>query len=149
MSSPQREKQKEELPFESDSDVESLVVRFETCSLPYKHWTHRAHLAVAVRYLRQFPFDEALSRLRDNITKYNRRCGDPDGYNETITVAFLKKLESEFRLGRSCSSMHGEVERLKRLCTVDWLYNYYSRDLIWSQEAKRHFKEPDLARFDF
>jgi hypothetical protein len=45
---------KEELPLATDDAIMEAVALFETCSLPYRHWTHRAHLAVAIRYAWQY-----------------------------------------------------------------------------------------------
>lgn len=45
--------------------------------------------------------------------------------------------------------MHKEVARLSKLCTVDWLYQYFSKDLIWSEKAQAQWVEPDIAEPDF
>lgn len=51
-------------------DQELLRV-FEECSLPRDQWTHRCHVKVAYLYLRQFPYDQALLKIRNGIQKYN------------------------------------------------------------------------------
>lgn len=58
---------KEELPLASDTEITDIVEQFEASKLPYKHWTHRTHLAVAVLYSRQLDFEDALNRIRKNI----------------------------------------------------------------------------------
>jgi len=142
-------KPKEELPLSSDAQIADVVHQFEAHTLPYANWTHRAHLAVAVLYSRSLSFDEALSRMRDNINSYNRVCGDPSGYNETVTILFLRKIYSEIRAGNNCQSLYEEVERLAKLCTVQWLYTYYTRDTIWSESAKTSWIGPDVIELDF
>lgn len=144
-----RKVEKVELPLDSDREIESVVRQFELCRLPYKHWTHRAHLTVAVYYLRRYSCSEALARVRTNINTYNRKRGDPAGYNETVTVMFMRKLASEIRCGRACESMHDEVARVAKLCDSSWLFRYFSRERIFSAEAKEKWVSPDLADIDF
>jgi hypothetical protein len=40
------------LPLKNGFDVERRFRDFEPLKLPYGKWTHRAHLAVAIHYLR-------------------------------------------------------------------------------------------------
>ena len=140
---------KRELPLSSDAEIADVVRQFEAHTLPYANWTHRAHLAVAVMYSRNFPFDAALSRMRDNINSYNRVCGDPSGYNETVTILFLRKIYAEMQERSNCQSLYEEVERLAKLCTVQWLYTYYTRDVIWSESAKTSWIAPNITELDF
>src|SRR5690348_15278697 len=67
---------------------------FEDCTLPSEEWKHRAHLKVAYLYLRAFPFEEALTKARQNIQRYNAATNTPEnlerGYHETITVAWMR-----------------------------------------------------------
>ena len=148
MSSPKKTV-KAELPLTNDAEVRSLVERFEQRTLPYEHWTHRAHLAVAISYVQQFSFDDALTRIRNNIQTYNRECGDPNGYHETITVAFLKKISAEHASERSKPTIHEEVARVAQICTIEWLHSYYSKDVLSSADAKIGWIPPDLADADF
>lgn len=138
-----------ELPLSEDSEIERLVHDFESLKLPYKNWTHRAHLAVAVYYVRTLPFNDALMQIRSRINAYNVACGDPNGYNETVTVMFLRKIACESTRKHRDESMHDELARLELCCGVDWLYKYYSRELIWSPEAKKHWVNPDKTKLDF
>src|SRR5689334_11557812 len=66
---------------------------FETRTLPFDQWTHRAHVKVAFLYLRKFRFDRALTRISNAIRAYNAANDVPEsptsGYNQTTTHAFL------------------------------------------------------------
>lgn len=140
---------KQELPIASDGEVSRIVDQFEKCSLPYKNWTHRAHLAVAVFYSRNRAYQDALSRIRQCINIYNSACGDPDGYNETITIMFMRKIFSELNQGNNCASCFGEVERISKLCSADWLFEYYTPKVIFSASAKAKWVAPDVKPLDF
>jgi hypothetical protein len=140
---------KTEWPMEDAAALASMVESFEACTLPYKHWTHRAHLAVAIVYVRTFSFDEALNRIRERIRDYNSCCGDPAGYNETITRLFLMRLRHDDLQGLAAAEPHAELARVVATYGVDWLYGYYSKDRIWSSEAATAWMEPDLKPLDF
>ena len=75
-------------------DDETLLRRFEDCTLPFAEWTHRAHVRVGYLYLIRYPFPEALERVRKGIQAYNAAHdveeGPTSGYNETTTQAFLR-----------------------------------------------------------
>ncbi len=126
-----------------------LVEQFESCCLPIVHWTHRAHLAVGIVYVSRFSFDEALSRIRIQINQYNRISGNPLGYNETITVLFLRKIASVMSHDGTNIVLHTRLSELASICNRAWIYDHYSRELIWSTEAKASWKEPDVKPLDF
>src|SRR4051794_23254866 len=71
----------------SDMPDDAFLTAFETQSLPFAEWTHRAHVKVAFLYLREFPLGAALDRVRAGIRAYNAAHAVPEsptsGYNET------------------------------------------------------------------
>src|SRR5579872_4882665 len=74
------------------SDDEFLR-QFEACTLPYRHWTHRAHLRVGYLYVTRLGLAGAIPKVTAGIRAYNRSQGIVDtptsGYHETMTVAWL------------------------------------------------------------
>ncbi len=142
-------RRKVDVPFADDAEIAKLVERFEAATWPYERWTHRAHLAVGLTYARAMPFDAALSHMRKHINHYNQTCGDPTGYNETVTILFLRKIASAYCGPNDPRPLHVLVEELVRCCSVDWLYQYYSKERIWSAAAKQSWIEPDRQPLDF
>jgi hypothetical protein len=138
--------EKQDIPFRTDAEVRELVEQFEQCRWPYERWTHRAHVAVAVSYLRALPLEEAIERMRRNIQRYNAFSGgDPNGYHETITIFFL-------RLIAGYLSTHADggtvAEIVNALCagraSKDSPLAYYSAERLSSAEARAGWVEPDL-----
>ncbi len=138
-----------ELPLDRDDAFADLVEAFETCNLPYEHWTHRAHLAVALCYVRKMSHEMALKRARERIIAYNLRCGNVTGYNETVTRLYLTKLRHDAETGLAAKELPEELDRAASAYGVGWLYGYYSKDRIWSPEAAAGWVEPDLRPLDF
>lgn len=132
----------------TDAEVADLVAQFEACTWPYEQWTHRAHLAVAVCYVRQYPFPAALDRVRERIQVYNRTRGSGEGYHETITVVFLRAVAAYLAPLPDLGAAR-LVALVARAFDMTWLNGYYSADRLASAEAKAAFVEPDLKARDF
>lgn len=147
MTEPRREKI--DHPFATDAEVTAMVERFEGCRLPYPQWTHRAHLGVALCYLRDQPYEAALARVRHHIPLYNRTCGDPAGYHDTITVLFLRRVAGYLRDHPECPPLAEAVEELAAECDMRWPLRYYSPERLWSPEARAGWVEPDVRPLDF
>jgi hypothetical protein len=126
-----------------------MVTRFEQCRWPYQRWTHRAHLAVAVVYPRRYPFADAKRLVSQNIQRYNRTCGDPQGYHETITWFFLRMISRFLSDSAADMSIVEIVDELSRRWDVACLQEYYSLERLWSPEARGAWVEPDLKPLDF
>jgi hypothetical protein len=134
-------------PFTSDAEIAEVVRLFESCELPGARWTHRAHLAVAASYLRCYPLSEATDRARTHIRQYNESRGNLTGYHETVTALFLRLVARELRTNPPvlCAFVNDLAGRFP----VVWLLGYYSRDRLWSDEARATLVEPDLRPLDF
>ena len=50
---------------------DEFLSAFETHTLPFAEWTHRAHVKVAFLYLRDLPLDAALDKVPPGIRAYN------------------------------------------------------------------------------
>jgi len=145
MSNPSYPRVKVDVSFSGNDEIADLILKFEACIWLYERWTHRAHLAVGLSYLCALPFDEAHARIRQQIQKYNRLSGDPNGYQETITVLYLRKIAAAL-VGNHSLPLHRLAAELVDQCAMHWIYRYYSRSRKWSPEAKRAWVEPMLSR---
>jgi hypothetical protein len=141
---------KVDVPFRDDGEIAEMVEQFEAGTWPHERWTHRAHLAVAISYLRQYAFEEAVARARRNIQEYNRIQGEAKGYHETITLLFMRRVRSWLeREGAGEMGIARIVEELFLVLDMRWPLAYYSEERLWSAEARREWVEPDLRGLDF
>lgn len=130
--------------FTSLDEIEALATAFEACSIAPAAFSHREHLAVCLHYLTRLGYARTVVAMREGLFKFLRHHG-LDGYNETITLFWLKRLAPDARAGRL---------RAKRLATINrviadnansqLLFSFYSRDRVMSDLAKREWVEPDL-----
>jgi len=135
----------------TDEDREFLG-KFEACNIPFAQWTHRAHVRVAYLYLLQHPFDDALSRIRAGIQRYNAANKVPEsstsGYNETTTHAFLHLVAAVMRaygVTFPCPTADSFCETHPQLMTRHALRFFYSSERRTHPLAKTQFIAPDLA----
>src|SRR3954469_13729658 len=96
--------------FESDEEINDLVRRFESCELNPEDFRHYQHLAVALWYVRQFPYETACEKMRNGIQKLAAAYGK-SGYHETITLFWLKMV-SEFVPAHEAGALSDLANRL-------------------------------------
>ena len=137
--------------FKSDAEIERIGEGLLARTLPRADWTHEAHLA-ATTYLVLNRHDINLDRdLPDIIRRYNESVGgvnsDTEGYHETITRTFLPGVRLFLGDANAGDSLHDLVNELllSPMGKRDWPLRFYSRERLFSVEARRCFIPPDLA----
>lgn len=130
-------------------EIERLVRAFERCTLPRCEWTHQAHLIVALWYLTHYSQLEATNCIRYGIQQYNLAHGikttKNSGYHETITLFWVRMVCQYLAVAGTNRS----IVELANCLIQDYgnprlTLEYYSRDLLMSQEARRSWVEPNL-----
>jgi hypothetical protein len=130
----------------TDSDIESFMLAFEDGLLSKSEWTHSKHLIIALWYLRRHDRDEATRLIRGGIQRHNERQGNLTGYHETITlswVAVIERFLGTRDLEVPVSVLAGEL--LRQCGDKNYLLRFYSRDRLFSDEARARWVPPDLA----
>jgi hypothetical protein len=121
---------------------DEFLAAFEAVAFARPEWTHEAHVRMAWAYLSRLPFAEALHKVRTGIQKLNAKIGSPDGYHETITVAFVRVIASRMEGGDYPAFRERNPDLLDR--TLAALLHHYTKDRLHSAEARRQFIEPDV-----
>ena len=65
----------------------------EDCTLPATQFGHVGHVRAAYLLLRRTGFAEALPRICRSISRYAAHQGQPDRYQETMTVAYASLIQ--------------------------------------------------------
>ena len=137
----------------SESEIDSVVRRFTDRTLPRSEWTHAAHFAVALWLLRKRGAD-ALSDMPPLIRAFNKAVGvantNTSGYHETITMASLRATQSWLvvRPGEPLHVVLGDMMETA-LGRSDWLFRYWSREVLLSPAARAAWVDPDVATFPY
>jgi hypothetical protein len=137
-------------PFQTDEAVTTLLDAFHAGTLPRGAWNHRAHLTVALTVARLWPSHDATAMMRDEILRFNAAAGiesTPDsGYHETLTAFYMAIVRHYVTRNPQPVSPADDANQL----VADWGHadlplSYYSRERLFSREARVAFVAPDLA----
>jgi hypothetical protein len=138
-------------PLPASDEIHDLVAAFERCEIPRPAWTHRVHLVTALWYLVHYGLDEGGERVRSGIKRLNAANGVPQtvdgGYHETITCFYLWAIARHLRDAPPGASF----PELASTLVAAWgdknrPLEYYSRDRLFSWEARTGWVEPDLKK---
>lgn len=141
------------LQFADEAAVECIGRGLLDHTLPKSEWTHAAHFAAALWLLRHDPHPPLETRMPALMRAYNEATGvpntDTDGYHETITRASIGAARAFLATRSTAEPLHEIVDHLMatRLGRSDWLMGYWSRERLFSVEARRRWLEPDLRPF--
>jgi hypothetical protein len=131
------------------SETEELVRRFIARTLPKPQWTHQAHLRVGLWHVLTHGPDQALTLLRERIARYNESVGtinsDDSGYHETVTAFYVKAIAATIAdrdPNTSIDDLAAHV--IDRIGAREYPLRFYSKERLFSVEARRTWLEPDL-----
>jgi len=112
---------------------------FENCELSNESFHHRDHLRLAWIYLKRYGEKEAATRIAGSIRSFAAHFGKSDKYHETVTIAWMRLLAHEAK-----GSFEETLVAAPMLLEKNTLGEFYSRDLLQSDRAKKEFVAPDL-----
>jgi hypothetical protein len=134
-----------------DAAIRRVGEGFLACTLPKPEWTHEAHISTTCWIIIERAADIVPERdLPGLIRRYNESVGgvnsETEGYHETITQVFIRTL----RLSLAETAGKGLCERVNAVLNApegrrDWPLRFYSRELLFSKEARLGWVAPDLA----
>lgn len=137
--------------FTTDAEITRVGEGLLAANLPREDWTHEAHIAATTYLLLKRPDVDVDRELPGLIRRYNESVGgvnsDSEGYHETITRVFLHGVRLFLAEAGPNEPLHELVNELllSPMGRRDWPLRFYSRERLFSVEARRNFVEPDLA----
>ena len=137
--------------YETDIEVEEVLRKFESGATAPDDFKHRQHLTVALLYLLRLPAREAHKRLREAILGFLKHHNiEEPVYHETITAFWLRRVRAFIDDADTGRPTHELASELAKACADSRLvFNYYSKELIDTDEARARWVEPDLKPLDF
>jgi hypothetical protein len=131
--------------FKSEQELKEIVRGFETCTTPATDFPHMSHLVLATWYLNGSAVPVALDKMRASILAFLKHYGINGKYNETITLFWMIVVKNFL------DTLPGELTLLERTNAVieelndsNLMFEYYSKDLLWSDKAMSEWVDPDL-----
>jgi len=136
--------------FPDDASIIHVGEGLLACTLPRETWTHEAHLAACFWIVRDRPEIDAERDMRGIISSYNVAVGgvndEAQGYHETITQVYVAAVRAHLRdvggtpLYKAVNALLLSPRGRRELPLA-----HYSRELLFSVEARLGFVEPDLV----
>jgi hypothetical protein len=136
--------------FATDAEIEHIGEGLLARTLPREEWTHEAHLAATTYLLLRRADVDLDTELPDIIRRYNESVGgvnsESEGYHETITRTFLHGVRLFLAEADCAAPLHELVNELllSPMGRRDWPLRFYSRERLFSVEARRDFIAPDV-----
>ena len=136
--------------FSADAEIERLGEGLLACALDRAEWTHEAHLAATTYFLLRRPDVSLDAELPNIIRRFNESVGgvnsDTEGYHETITRSFLHGVRLFLEETDESENLHEIVNGLllSPMGRRDWPLRFYSRERLFSVEARLRHVDPDM-----
>jgi hypothetical protein len=119
--------------------------QFASGEIKPSEFHHREHIRLAYILLVTGNLDEATARMRDMLFAFIHRNGvDPVKYHETMTQAWVRAVLHFMQGAATYESASRFIACNGQLLNQQIILSHYSRELLYSAEARRHFVEPDL-----
>ena len=134
------------MSYTTDAEIHQVVHDFETCQTGKEDFHHAQHLVVAAYYLQSLNVDAATAKMRAALFRFlDHHQVDKQKYNETLTVFWLEmvalelsKFGADVTLADKCNSVIAVLNNPKLVG------EFYSNDVVRSEEARKRFVVPDL-----
>jgi hypothetical protein len=142
--------------YQNEAEIVAVVRAFEMCVTAAPAFTHQAHLTVATWYLltgfsseeaQDHSEDAALDKMRTGLLAFLTHHGvDEAKYNETITAFWIVMISVVLETMETGLSLVDQVNSvLSRLSNPRAIFDYYSPELVSSDEARRGWTNPNRS----
>ncbi len=135
------------MKYTTESEILAVVRGFENGTIAREDWRHAEHLTVALYYLSHHDFETATSKMRDGIFNllkaFEVDLKKEMPYHETLTIFWLRRV-ADFANSKNGASILETCNELVEKFDKDFPLRFYSRELLFSDEARRNFVESDL-----
>jgi hypothetical protein len=126
----------------TESDL-LLRDQFEAKTLPNESFRHREHVRLTWIYLTLERPDLVAAHLCRHLLELANSHGVAQRFHHTLTVAWVRIIESE-RPSHPDTPFDALVAISPLLLDKDAPLAYYSREHLYSDEARQRWVEPDL-----
>lgn len=140
--------------YADENEIFELVRSFENGTIRREDWHHAEHLVVALFYLNNHNIEAATEKMRSGIFSLLRDAFAVDlakemPYHETLTIFWMRTV-AIFNAARNGASLLDKANEVIEKFDKDYPLKFYSRERLFSDEAKACFIDGDLnsqARF--
>lgn len=133
--------------YKDETEIAEVVRGFEEATISRDAWKHAEHLTVALHYLTLHDMETATAKMRDGIFKLLGAFGvdltKEMPYHETLTIFWMRAV-ADFNASKTGASLLDKANKLVDTFDKDYPLRFYSRDFLFSDEARAKFVDGDL-----
>jgi hypothetical protein len=134
--------------YKDDAEIEKLVASFENASIEREVWKHAEHLVVALYYANRYDLETATNKMRGGLFNlltegFRVDLSKEMPYHETLTV-FWMRIVDEFSRSTNGTPLYEKANSLIEAFDKDYPLRFYTREYLFSDDARARFVEPDL-----
>lgn len=133
--------------FTDETEIAEVVRGFEDATISRDKWKHAEHLTVALHYLTLYDIETATEKMRSGIFKLLGAFGvdltKEMPYHETLTVFWMRTVAG-FDASKNGASLLDRANELVNTFDKDYPLRFYSREHLFSDEARAKFVEGDI-----
>ena len=130
------------IPVLTESDFH-LRQQFESRTLANAAFRHREHVRLTWIYLTAEPADRVAARLCESLLALATSHGVPERFHHTLTVAWIRIID-DARRAHPDLPFDALVEACPELLDKDAPLAFYTREHLYSDEARKLWVEPNL-----
>lgn len=136
--------------YNDKKEIYALLEAFENATIARDDWKHAEHMIVALCYLEVLDLAEATYKMRSGILHLLDKGFGVDlvkemPYHETMTVFWMRTVYA-YSLMNKEKTMVEKANGMIESYDKDHPLRFYSRDRLFSNEARATFVEPDLNK---
>lgn len=134
--------------YKDETEIAEVVRTFEDATISRDKWKHAEHLTVALHYLSLHDIETATVKMRDGIFRLLDAFGvdlsKEMPYHETLTVFWMRTV-ADFNASKNGASLLDKANNLVASYDKDYPLRFYSREYLFSDEARAKFVEGNLS----
>ena len=138
------------MKYKTENEILNVVRGFETGTIARADWWHAEHLTVALYYLLHHDFETASTKMRAGIfnllKSFEVNLAKEMPYHETLTIFWMRTIADFLGSKNKNSIVELTNELLETSGDKDLPLKFYSRERLFSDEARARFVEPDLQK---
>ncbi len=133
--------------FKDEEEIAEVVLGFEDATISRDAWKHAEHLTVALHYLNVHDIETATEKMRSGIFKllaaFEVDLTNEMPYHETLTVFWMRTV-ADFNASKNGAGLLEKANELVANYDKDYPMRFYSREFLFSDEARAEFVDGDL-----
>lgn len=135
--------------YKTEKEIHAVVRSFEDATISRDAWNHAEHLTVALYYVERHEIETATEKMRSGISNLLHAFGvdlaKEMPFHETITVFWMRTV-ADFNASKIGASFLDKANEIVEKYDKNYPQRFYSREFLFSDEARTRFVEGDLQK---